>query len=473
MCLFLKLPMIRETFIPDHAKVVPTSVVVWSPAAGGVPEASIDALRVAYKSVRQASVESELAMSTANAFALVVVLVDSLEPLLRVRCVHPGTQWLIPVICVVPDDNVALAVGAAQAGVFDVLGVSACTVAGWQKVLARVPDRQLSTYVFVDNVSRHLLELTERVAQTQVTVLLAGPTGAGKEVLARIIHERSSRRNGPFVALNCAALPEALAEDMLFGHDKGAFTGAHKAHPGVFEQANGGSLLLDEIGELPLSMQAKLLRTLQERSVTRLGGRSPIRFDVRLIAATNRDLVEAVALKMFREDLYFRVSTFKLCLPALRARPGDILPLAQHLLNVYGSASGQYQLTDAARSALLGHSWAGNIRELENVIQRALIMAGSTVIDRHHLIFDYPDADQTGVLQVKHLVPQVDSGLSVAGLGNKALCNAVRLSEHEAIMAALHASENRLDAARQLGISPRTLRYKLAKFREQGLQCSG
>jgi len=186
--------------------------------------------------------------------------------------------------------------------------------------------------VFVDPASRHLLALAQRVAQAEVTTLLVGPTGAGKEVLARVLHEASPRARGPFVALNCAAMPEHLIEDLLFGHDKGAFTGAHRDHKGLFEQAQGGTLFLDEIGEMPVLLQSKLLRVLQERQLTRLGGQSTVALDVRVVAATNKDLRQAMAAREFREDLYYRIATFRLQLLALSERRGDILPLALQCL---------------------------------------------------------------------------------------------------------------------------------------------
>ena len=252
---------------------------------------------------------------------------------------------------------------------------------------APVPSVQRSV-VYVDPVSRHLLALAQRVAQANVTALIEGPTGAGKEILARVLHESSQRARGPFVGLNCAALPEQLIDDMLFGHEKGAFTGAQKEFKGLFEQAQGGTLFLDEIGEMPLHLQAKLLRVLQERQLTRLGSEQCIALDVRVIAATNKDLRMAMAQREFREDLYFRISTFKLRVPALRDRPGDILPLVASMLVRHGQNNESFTVSDQAQARLVSYPWPGNVRELENVVQRAVVLCSNKHIEIQHLMFD-------------------------------------------------------------------------------------
>ena len=252
------------------------------------------------------------------------------------------------------------------------------------------PQRPL---VYVDPISRHLLALAQRVAQANVTALIEGPTGAGKEILARVLHESSPRASGPFVGLNCAALPEQLIDDMLFGHEKGAFTGAQKDMRGLFEQAQGGTLFLDEIGEMPLHLQAKLLRVLQERQLTRLGAERTVLVDVRVIAATNKDLRAAMAAREFREDLYFRISTFKLSVPPLRERPGDILPLVAAMLLQHGKEAHPLSVSAEAQARLLAHPWPGNVRELENVVQRALVLCQSDCIEPAHLMFDEVHAE--------------------------------------------------------------------------------
>lgn len=354
--------------------------------------------------------------------------------------------------------------------------------------------------VYVDPVSQHLLALAQRVAQANVTALIEGPTGAGKEILARVLHESSKRAKGPFVGLNCAALPEQLIDDMLFGHEKGAFTGAHKDARGLFEQANGGTIFLDEIGEMPMHLQAKLLRVLQERQLTRLGAEHAVAVDVRVIAATNKDLRQAIAAREFREDLYFRISTFKLRVPALRHRPGDILPLVSQLLSRHAKDV-QFTVSAAAQAQLLAYSWPGNVRELENVVQRAVVLCPDGHIDIMHLMFDdapltsehlnldaasYDSSDTAASLtvapstietptaspfaQMDNLTPtsvfnHVPSKASVSGASN--LQDAVKSSEHQMILAAIQTTDSRMEAAAKLGISPRTLRYKLAKLKAE------
>jgi two-component system, response regulator FlrC len=375
--------------------------------------------------------------------------------------------------------------------------------------------------VFVDPASCHLLALAQRVAQAEVTTLLVGPTGAGKEVLARVLHEASPRARGPFVALNCAAMPEHLIEDLLFGHEKGAFTGAHRDHKGLFEQAQGGTLFLDEIGEMPMLLQSKLLRVLQERQLTRLGGQGTIALDVRVVAATNKDLRQAMAAREFREDLYYRIATFRLQLLALNRRPGDILPLALQCLAQHARPGQVWHITGEAQQRLVQYGWPGNVRELENVMRRAMVLCPDAVITPAHLLFDdwlSPEspafapatpvnaAEQVGTaLPHQTSVPVMSAGAPVylqaaapaEALAQPALYaeasmpaqaalephahtpvaepttatgglhSAVRQNEHQIILAAIAAAPSRMEAARRLGISPRTLRYKLAQLRDQ------
>ena len=239
-----------------------------------------------------------------------------------------------------------------------------------------------SDLIATAEVSRRLAELARRVAASDCTVLIAGESGTGKEVLARFIHHNSPRADRAFVAVNCAAIPENMLEAILFGYERGAFTGAHAAHPGKFEQAQGGTLLLDEVTEMPLGLQAKLLRVLQEREVERLGGRVPIALDVRVLATTNRNLRGEVAAGRFREDLYYRLNVFPLTTAPLRERRDDVLPLAMHVLNARCRPGEKIPALSAeAAHVLLTHSWPGNVRELDNVMQRAFrtcIASGST-----------------------------------------------------------------------------------------------
>src|SRR5262252_8536585 len=243
--------------------------------------------------------------------------------------------------------------------------------------------------VAVDASSRLIVDLARRVASSDCTVLIVGESGTGKEVLARFIHSRSPRASQPFVAVNCAAIPETMLEAMLFGYERGAFTGAHASHAGKFEQAQGGTLLLDEVTEMPLGLQAKLLRILQEREVERLGGRSPLPLDVRVLATTNRRLREEVAAGRFREDLYYRLNVFPLAIAPLRARRDDVLPLAMQLLagRVRPGAPIPALSAEAAH-LLLTYTWPGNVRELDNLLQRALILLNGPVIRPEHVQFE-------------------------------------------------------------------------------------
>ena len=296
----------------------------------------------------------DLKQGLARARLVVIRLMTDVSLLEEVKKLTQSFGHAVPVLCRIDRNRFELAVEAMRSGAYQVVAADEWSVDGWRNSLSlapRRPEPQRSgpqTFVFVDPNSQHLLELARRVAQTQVSALVTGPTGAGKEVLARVLHDASPRRNGPFVAMNCAALPENLIEDLLFGHEKGAFTGALKEHRGLFEQAHGGTIFLDEIAEMPYHLQTKLLRVLQERKITRLGGNAPIELDVRLVAATNKDLREAIAEREFREDLYFRISAFKLSVLPLRERPGDILPLVIQFLRTYGPVDRQIELSPRA-----------------------------------------------------------------------------------------------------------------------------
>ncbi|MFM7625496.1 MAG: sigma-54 interaction domain-containing protein, partial [Gammaproteobacteria bacterium] len=235
--------------------------------------------------------------------------------------------------------------------------------------------------VAVDPKSRRLIELARRVAGAECTVLVTGESGTGKEVLARFIHRQSSRSSRPFVAVNCAAIPESMLEGVLFGYERGAFTGAHAAHAGKFEQAQGGTLLLDEITEMPVGLQAKLLRVLQEREVDRIGGRMPVPLDVRVVATSNRRLADEVRAGRFREDLYYRLAVFPLEIAPLRERREDILPIAMQWLALHGAGRATPALSADAVDALLMHDWPGNARELGNALQRALILCNGPLVE--------------------------------------------------------------------------------------------
>lgn len=312
------------------------------------------------------------------------------------------------------------------------------------------PQISVTAPIAEDPRTQQLLHLAARVAASNATVMLGGKSGTGKEVFARYIHAMSKRAAGPFVALNCAAIPDNMLEAMLFGYEKGAFTGAYSQAPGKFEQAQGGTLLLDEVSEMSLGLQAKLLRVLQEREVERLGGRRVISLDVRVLATSNRILREEVSAGRFREDLFYRLNVFPITLPMLKDRPGDIIPLARHLLVRYGGEQAP-RLDDAAEDALLMHDWPGNVRELENLIQRALILT---------------DGDSIGIGQ---LMFETEPGHWPQVVSEGALNEGLRDVEAQIILDTLkEQGGSRKKTAEHLGISPRTLRYKMARMRETG-----
>jgi two-component system response regulator FlrC len=419
---------------------------------------------------------------------MVIGLGDSADMLREVQTLIGQLGFNVPVICRVERRRMEVAVDAMRHGALHVLPSDEWSVQAWHVATQGMQlndSTQPKSFVFVDPVSQHLLALAQRVAQTEVTALLVGPTGAGKEVLARVLHESSNRAKGPFVALNCSALPEHLIEDMLFGHEKGAFTGAHKDHKGLFEQAQGGTVFLDEIGEMPIHLQAKLLRVLQEKKLNRLGGESAIDLDVRVIAATNKDLRQAIEAREFREDLYFRISTFRLRIQPLCERPGDILPLAMQALNRLAKDGVPLSLSMESQLMLQQYPWPGNVRELENVVQRAVVLCRGRVVTPAHLMFDdnqplYIEQNnrpqfQQAVHVIEPTEPSADSFMAPAGSDDmkiaapEDLMSAVKASEHQVILAAIQATDNRVDAAKKLGISPRTLRYKLAQLRERGM----
>jgi len=315
--------------------------------------------------------------------------------------------------------------------------------------------------VAVDKSSRDLLTLSRRVADADATVLISGESGTGKEVLARFLHQNSIRNEGPFVAINCAAIPENMLEATLFGYEKGAFTGALQAYAGKFEQAHQGTILLDEISEMDLGLQAKLLRVLQEREVERIGGRKLISLDVRVLATTNRLLRDEVTAGRFREDLYYRLNVFPLQLLPLRERTDDILPLSQQLLGRHCRQSERVlpEFSRCAEKALLKHEWQGNVRELDNVLQRALILQPGQKITANDLAFE---SMSSGISAEQNIdTAESDSLLS----------DDLRSHEQRHILDALVKNNcSRRATASDLGISERTLRYKLSRFREEGVE---
>ena len=330
-----------------------------------------------------------------------------------------------------------------------------------QALLARQKAAKDVSQSFVchSQSGRRLLAMAQRVAQTRAPILITGETGTGKELMARYIHAFASNASAPFVAVNCAAIPEQMLESILFGHERGAFTGAVSAQPGKFELANGGTLLLDEIGELPLGLQAKLLRVLQEQSVERLGGRKSIALDVRIIAATNRNLSEEVAAGRFRADLMFRLDVLPLHISPLRERLDDVLPLAALFIEKYAPQESGDLLTESARRALLAHSWPGNVRELENTIQRALVLRNGLFIQPEDLGLSAPEPSPVVVA-----MPQL-------GSGKAALKASGKWAEYQHVLDTIRRCDgHKTKAAESLGMTTRALRYRLNAMRQQGVE---
>ena len=322
--------------------------------------------------------------------------------------------------------------------------------------------------VAADPAMLSIIALADRLARTEIPVLINGPTGTGKEVLSTFIHSRSDRADKPFIAVNCAAIPETMLEAMLFGHEKGSFTGANAAGEGFFRAADGGTLLLDEIAEMPLSLQAKLLRALQEGEVVPIGATRPIKVDVRIIACANRDLPHEVAEGRFRADLYYRLNVFPIEMLPLRERRADIAPLAfTMVLRHVAKGDAVPWISDAALSVLGDYAWPGNVRELENVMRRALLLSqGKPAIEEEHIIFDMT----ARAVEKPAPAPVADIATAAATKGPAKLSKIVQISEARAIMDALESvGGHRANAARALGISERTLRYRLASFREAGI----
>ena len=434
-------------------------------------EALADTLLLAGHDYRAVgSAEEALEAVEQETFSLVVSDVNmpgmdghQLLALLRAR------QPQLPVLLMTAHGAVERAVDAMRQGAADYL-VKPFEPKALIELVARhalgvIPASEGEGPIAFEPASAQLLELAARVARSDSTVLISGESGTGKEVLARYIHQQSTRAKQPFIAINCAAIPDNMLEATLFGHEKGSFTGAIAAQAGKFEQADGGTILLDEISEMPLGLQAKLLRVLQEREVERVGARKPIQLDIRVVATTNRDLAGEVAAGRFREDLFYRLSVFPLAWRPLRERPADIVPLAERLLNnhVKQMKHAQARLSAEAQACLISYPWPGNVRELDNAIQRALILQQGGLIQPQ----DFCLSMGSGAAPLPALAPApvVAEAESAGALGDD-----LRRREFQMIIDTLRAERGRRkEAAERLGISPRTLRYKLAQMRDAGM----
>ena len=416
------------------------------------------------------------------------------ELLAEVQRLYPG----LPMMLITAYGQISHAVSAMQAGAIDYLVKPfepQVLVQAVSRIVGGVRQKSSDAPVAEDPISKRMFQLATKVAGSDSTVMISGESGTGKEVLARFIHQQSPRADQPFVAINCAAIPENMLEAILFGHEKGAFTGAVAASPGKFEQANGGTILLDEISEMDLGLQSKLLRVLQEREVERVGGRKTIALDVRVVATTNRDLGDYVREGKFREDLYYRLTVFPMHWQPLRERPLDIMPLATSLLKKHCSKMKLTGITFGtdAKNALMSHAWPGNVRELDNAIQRALVLQQGNVIHTGDLCLELGITGRPAAPAPVAARPAYDDGFAEPGAPEdylrtqpaeddlpafggdepsaaSSLGSDLRQQEFRIIIQTLKQERGRRNrAAEQLGISPRTLRYKLAQMRDAGI----
>ena len=476
---------------------------------------TLDLHQIHYRAFGDA--ETALMAISDEEFSLVVsdFKLPGMDGLMLLRSIRKKVPQL-PVVIMTAFAEAKLAVEALQTGARDFLikpfqpehlvGV----IARYQPIALAASNGNGQSIIAKSAETLSVLSRCQRVAATNATVLLTGESGVGKDVFARQIHLQSPRANKPYVAINCAAIPETLLESTLFGYERGAFTGANKTQEGKFEAANGGTLFLDEIGDLPIELQAKLLRVIQDRMVERLGSNKSLEVDVRIVAATNRDLASQVASGKFREDLYYRLAVFPIAIPPLRERMDDVVPLAELFLERYGQTMGRVGLTlsEAAKSAMASHAWPGNVRELENAVQRALLMADGTTVEPEHLELGSSAGSAGSTLA--GAFAERESAASVAGGSAQSVgvgvsagpggagpgisvgiaagsglaprpagaefasstpieMASLEVVEREHILRVLKSTGgNRKKAIDILGISERALRYKLKDYKEQG-----
>lgn len=406
----------------------------------GLREALVDTLLLAgYQCIEAESGEVALMQLQKHAVDLVVsdVQMGGMSGLSLLRSIKNQTKSM-PVLLMTAYGTIDDAVQAMRDGASNYMAKPFAPEVLLNMVSQYVPLKSINknTPIVADQKSIDLLKLAKKVATTEASVMVLGPSGSGKEVLAQYVHYNSVRAEQPFVAINCAAIPENMLEATLFGYEKGAFTGAIQACPGKFEQAQGGTILLDEITEMDLGLQAKILRVLQEREVERLGGRKTIKLDVRVIATSNRDLKSAVKSGEFREDLYYRLNVFPLTWLPLVERREDIIPLAKHLVAKYSQKSGDVipDFSAAARSKMLAYQWPGNVRELDNVIQRALILQSGEIIDADDLFIENFATTSVQVSENDGFEPNTNQEIQLEAERSSELGNELKLQEHQIIL---------------------------------------
>ncbi len=407
---------------------------------------------------------------------------DGYALMTRIRAIKP----YLPVVLMTAYGTIEQAVEAMKAGSVDyiVKPFEASVLVEKAKTYFNRDASREDDFVVADPASQQLKTMAKRVAESETSILISGESGTGKEVLARYIHNQSDRAQQPFVAINCAAIPEGMLEAILFGHEKGAFTGAAKAMPGKFEQAQQGTIFLDEIGEMKPELQAKLLRVLQEKEVERIGGTKTIQLNVRVLSASNINMKKAIKQGLFREDLFYRLNVFPMHLPPLRERPRDIAAIAERLLHRHcGSKRVEPMVSAQAMKRLIEYSWPGNIRELDNVIQRALVMMSGDTIRESDILLDHECLSVLGGEKKEEAEP-------CEGAVNKVVSEEksqkkppladdfkpveypldLKARETQLILETLKLNGgHRQKTAEILNISPRTLRYKLARLKEQGV----
>lgn len=337
-------------------------------------------------------------------------------------------------------------------------------------ILEAVSD-ETHKVIYSDPAMAAVLRMADQIAPSEASILITGESGTGKEIMARYVHRKSKRADMPFISVNCAAIPENLLESELFGHEKGAFTGAIARRIGKFEEAGGGTMLLDEISEMDVRLQAKLLRALQEREIDRVGGGKPIKVDIRVIATSNIDLVQAVSSGTFREDLLYRLNVVNLSIPPLRSRPQDILALAKYFVEKYAKANGLPVkiIADSSRRMLQSHPWKGNVRELENTIHRALLLSKEKEIEPEAIVLPDGSSQKNSMLTGGSMGPAARAASAAEETVRGMVGRTVADVEQDLILNTLnHCLGNRTHAANILGISIRTLRNKLNAYRESG-----